>query len=268
MSEAWGRNNLIRRFHWHFRGKLPPRLTEFGRHVVQVCRDFQPTLLLATGIAALSADCLGKVAEMGARRANYLTDDPWNKANGASFFWQALRQYDFVFSPREANLEDLRSWGCPRVEYLPFAYDPLTHFPEANVSDEELEEFRCDVAFLGCADRDRLPLARAIIGAGLKLRLYAGSWDRYSEFRRYWGGFVYERRLRLAVAGAALHLCLGRKANRDGHAMRSYELPAMGGPMLVERTARTRKAVRHGRRVRLLLRRFPRLARKGASIAT
>ena len=40
----------------------------------------------------------------------------------------------------------------------------------------------------------------------------------------------------MAVGGATVNICLGRKANRDGHAMRSLELPAMGACLVVEDT--------------------------------
>jgi spore maturation protein CgeB len=38
------------------------------------------------------------------------------------------------------------------------------------------------------------------------------------------------------VTNAAVNLCLVRRANRDGHSMRTFELAAMGGCMAVEDT--------------------------------
>ena len=46
--------------------------------------------------------------------------------------------------------------------------------------------------------------------------------------------------MRKAVAAAKVCLCLARRANRDGHAMRSFELPAMRACMLVEDSAEHR----------------------------
>src|SRR5262245_33624264 len=47
--------------------------------------------------------------------------------------------------------------------------------------------------------------------------------------------------LRNAIAGAAVCLCLVRRSNRDGHSMRSFEVPAAGGCMLVEDTEEHRE---------------------------
>jgi hypothetical protein len=53
---------------------------------------------------------------MGIKRFNFLTDDPFNRAHYAPWFLKALPDYDVVFSPRRANIQDLLNAGCPRVE--------------------------------------------------------------------------------------------------------------------------------------------------------
>jgi hypothetical protein len=236
IRESRSTNVWINRLFHRLLGKRPAYLGRFNRTVVAACREQRPQLLLVTGITPPSAGVLRAIGRMGIHRANFLTDDPWNPANGARFFWPALREYDVIWSPRRANMGDLRNHGCRRVEYLPFAYNPALHFAETPATDAERERFACDVAFVGGADADRLPVARALVRAGLAVKLYGGYWDRDPELRPHWHGFVHGHEFRLAVCGAALNICLGRKANRDGHAMRSLELPAMGAGMLVEDT--------------------------------
>jgi spore maturation protein CgeB len=43
------------------------------------------------------------------------------------------------------------------------------------------------------------------------------------------------------TAAAKVNLCLVRRANRDGHVMRSFEIAAIGGCMLVEDTSEHRE---------------------------
>jgi hypothetical protein len=193
-------------------------------------------MLLVTGISAPHAGALKEIGGMGIHRANFLTDDPWNPANGAAFFWPALREYDTAWSPRRANLEDLRRHGCRQAAYLPFGYNPELHFAELPKTAGERDRFECDVAIIGGADSDRYPVALALARAGLKLNLYGGYWDRKAELKPFWRGFAYGREFRLAAGGARVNVCMGRKANRDGHAMRSLELPAMGACLVVEDT--------------------------------
>jgi spore maturation protein CgeB len=241
VREAHSRNVWVNRFFHRAWGKRPAHLGRFSQRLAAICRERQPQLLLVTGISAPHAGALKEIGGMGIQRANYLTDDPWNPANGARFFWPALREYDAVWSPRRANLDDLRHHGCKQVAYLPFGYNPELHFPESPKTAEERERFECDVAIIGGADDDRFPIALALARAGFKLKLYGGYWDRNAELRRFWKGFVHGRELRMAVGGARVNICMGRKANRDGHAMRSLEFPAMGACLMVEDTLEHRE---------------------------
>ena len=241
VREAWCGPRWLRRLSWNLASKRPTALTRFSRKVLETCREYGPDMVLCTGIAPVAAWALQAIGKKGIPRANYLTDDPWNPKNGAGFFWKALKEFDIVFSPRRSNLQDLQAAGCRRVIYLPFAYNPRIHFYEPPATEEERRRFACDLAILGGADEDRIPLALAAVRAGLKIKLYGGYWDRVKELRPFWGGFVFDRDLRLAASVATAHLCMGRRANRDGHAMRSFELPAMGACLIVEGTEEHRQ---------------------------
>ncbi len=218
------------------RGHRPTCLRAFSRKIVETCHMRRPWAVITTGISPVSAEALEKIGDLGIKRLNFLTDDPWNPQNGSRFFWKALPQYDIVFSPRHANLSDLRGYGCKKVCYLPFAYAPEVHFPEKLLSEEDQERFICDISFIGGADDDRVPYVSALAREGFDLKLYGGYWDRYSQLRPYYRGFVLQSDFRKAVAGSKVNLCMGRRANRDGHAMRSYEFPAIGAAMIVEDT--------------------------------
>jgi spore maturation protein CgeB len=120
-----------RRFNWWLRGRRPNRLSAFSHELVETCRRLRPHILLTTGLAPASASALQAIGGLGVKRLNFLTDDPWNPAHSAPWFMKALPTYDHVFSPRRANMDDLTRLGCANVHYLPFAYAPELHFPEA-----------------------------------------------------------------------------------------------------------------------------------------
>jgi len=216
---------------WHLLGRRPAHLGRFSASVVAVCREFEPAWLLTTGQAPVSRGGLAAIGKMGAIRLNYLTDDPWNPALRAPWFLKTLPGYDHIFSPRQSNLEALRAHGCRGVSYLPFAYAPSKHLGTAAT-----RESAADVVFAGGADRDRVPPIAALIAAGFRLALYGGYWKRYPETRPYDLGQADLPTLRKAVAAAKVALCLVRRANRDGHVMRTFELAAMGACMLTEDT--------------------------------
>jgi len=237
---AWQGPRLLSRILFHFAGKRPIRLGSFSARVAALGGTGGFTHVITTGIAPVTARALVKLRARGLRTVNFLTDDPWNPANGAAHFWSTLSQYDVVFSPRSANLDDLRKHGCRDVRYLPFAYNPADHFVEAAAGPEERTKYACDVTFIGGADAQRVELLAPLLATRLRCHLYGGYWDNFAATRAYARGIVLDRDYRLAVSGARVNICMGRLANRDGHAMRSYELPAMGAALVVEDTSEHR----------------------------
>lgn len=235
VREAFAVPRLVQALYWRCFGRRPARLRSFGRRVIAMCCMYRPHLLLATGLAPLDWQALEEIGDRGIKRLNFVTDDPWNSAHRSSWFLKALPCYDHVFSPRRANLEDLRRTGSTSVTYLPFAYDPWVHFREAP-APAELQQYVCDLVFAGGADADRVPIVTRLIDAGFDVALYGGYWEHYRETRAYTHGHADLSTLRKAVSTAQVNLCLVRRANRDGHVMRTFEVPAMGGCMIAEDT--------------------------------
>jgi spore maturation protein CgeB len=225
---------LLRSLAWRCFGRRPLRLRSFGVRALELARQWKPEVIISVGLAPLSAPVLQGLKQTGARVMNFLTDDPWNPQHRAPWFMRALSHYDTVFTPRRANVEQLRAIHGPTVEYLPFAYSPAHHYPPENHAPREASP--SGVLFIGGADAERVQIMRGLIEAGLPLSLWGGYWQRQSGLETYSHGHADSATMRGLVASAAANLCLVRAANRDGHSMRSYELAAIGGPMLVEFT--------------------------------
>ena len=234
-ARAYAGPLLSRKANWWLRGRRPNRLDSFSGEVARDCRDFRPEVVLTTGLAPVHAAAVRQIRALGARTVNYLTDDPWNAAHHAPWFLEALPCYDHVFSPRRANLDDLRRAGCPSVHYVPFAYAPHVHHPE-EPTPAERTALESDVIFAGGGDRDRVPYITALRKAGLTIALYGGYWDHFPETRALSRGKASPAFLRKAIRSSKVALCLVRRANRDGHSMRTFEVPAVGAAMLMENT--------------------------------
>lgn len=231
---------LPRRLLWHFRDHRPIRLEEFSSEVVEFCRTRRPSVILSTGIAPLTVEALAGIKKLGCYCTNYLTDDPWNPSHRSRWFLRALSIYDHVFTTRRVNLTDLQALGVRRVSYLPFAWDP-TLCPERKYSENELRDYTADIVFAGGGDLDRVPYFVALARAGFRVALYGSYWDRFAGTRNLARGRLPVSDLPKAIAGARIALCLVRRANRDGHCMRTFEVPAAGGCMLTEDTEEHRE---------------------------
>lgn len=234
--QAYTADPLTRRVLWWLGGRRPARLDAFSEYVWSRVQESRPDVLLATGLAPLNRDVLDRIGRAGVVRANVLTDDPWNPVHRAPWFLRALPAYDWVFSPRDRVLPDLRRAGVRHVERVWFGYNPRIHFPDPTASGPDGGSDGVDVLVAGGADRERVAMVSPLLRAGLSVALYGGYWSRFPESRRAARGMLDAAGLRRATTSARVVLGMVRRGNRDDHSMRSFEVPAMRGCLLAERT--------------------------------
>jgi spore maturation protein CgeB len=222
----------LRSLSWHLADRRPLHLHRFEREVVAACVDAKPEILIATGIAPLTESALHALRQMGIVCVNYSTDDPWNPGMRSRWHLRALPLYDLIFSPRRSNLDDFQRLGCPKVHYLPFGYDE-TLFASPLRSGDTLAH---DVLFVGGADSDRAAFMSEFMRHGPRVTLVGGYWKSFPGFRAYALGIKSPEVICALTGVAKVNLCLVRRANRDGHVMRSFEIAAAGGCMLAQDT--------------------------------
>lgn len=232
-DEAYRGPRLLRAIWWRCFDHRPFRMHWFNKQVVQTCRRHQISHLLCAGNLPLLRSTLETLQCDGRTTAAWLTDDPWNPAHGSRWFMSGLGSYSKLFTPRLANLAQLEALAPERVQYLPFGYEPTYFYPSERSQDAVAKH---DVFFAGGADRDRIPVMHALIQAGLNLGLYGDYWYRYPETKAAFSGYANPTDMASLIAHSRLSLCLVRRANRDGHSMRTYELAAAGACILAEDT--------------------------------
>jgi spore maturation protein CgeB len=148
-----------------------------------------------------------------------------------------LPEYNIIFTPRRANIDDFTQLGCQTVRYLPFGYDEWLFSP----IDLRDEVDGPEILFVGGADRDRAAFMKEFTCFELSVTLAGGYWGRYAPPRARSLGLQPPAELRRLTSSAKVNLCLVRRANRDGHVMRSLEIGAIGGCMLAEDTVEHRE---------------------------
>lgn len=236
LADAFATTRIRRSWSWRLRHR-PPLLSEFSARVAERCNQIRPAFLLSTGMAGPERRDLEAIRRLGTVAINYSCDDPWNRKLGSEWHFESLPAYGLVFTTRMANIEDLRRLGCADVRYLPFGYDPVVFNRPATADIAE----PLDVLFVGTGDRDRAEFMREFAESGLRLALVGGYWDRFPDLKPYAVGTRNPSEICALTAAAKVNLCLVRRANRDGHVMRSFEIPAIGGCMLAEDTAEHRE---------------------------
>ena len=226
------------------RGKVFYRLADrrswewwgFQRKLVALIEQQTPRLVLVTGILPLAPRVFDAIRASGGRVVNYLTDDPWNPIHRRRCFLRNLRDYDHIFSTKEALRPRLEAAGIPSTSWLPFAYDPELHHP-IDVTDPEA----ADVLFVGTGAAERLPWLEALADLpGLRRRIHGNSWEGLSTPGWEKGPAVVGEDYCRAMGSARVVLGLLRQANGDLSTDRSYEIGAIGGCGLYQDTSEHR----------------------------
>jgi spore maturation protein CgeB len=222
---------------YHLLGR-PLTYWQFNRDLAKTARRFEPEVVLCVKGAYIAPHTLAQIKQhTQAILVNYATDDPFNPVTATGDLLAGIRYYDLYACTKRAIMNDVRRAGCAQVAFVPFGYEPGLHFIERPGTPEQEQQFGSDVVFIGGADADRLPIFEQIARASqTTVRLYGGFWDRHDGTRHFYRGMALGRDYRLALGGAKIALGLVRRANRDGHAMRTFEIPACGAFMLAERT--------------------------------
>lgn len=230
--------SLLHKVGYRVLHRRPLTWWQYNRALLAEALRLRPDLVVAVKGAYIMPSTLRRIKKAtGATLINYATDDPFNRANRTPDLVAGIPAYDLYACTKRAIMEDVTKAGCSAVIHTMFGYKPSVHFPEHPATADEIRRFGSDVALLGGADRDRLRDLEPLLGApGVSIALYGGYWNRDPRYRPYARGFAVGREYRLALGGAKIGLCLVRRANRDGHAMRSFEIPACGAFMLAERT--------------------------------
>jgi spore maturation protein CgeB len=203
------RNNNSYRFIIIFKGM------QFNRLVLEECRKLAPSAVWV----------------------NIYPDDPYNLASRAASntnIIQSLTFYDAFCIWSFSIADRLRESGCKRVIFLPFGYDEAFHVPHT-IPNQSRE---LPVSFIGSWDKHRELTLNQI--ALHKVDIHGNSWDQaaadFSLRHNLFYKDVFGPEMSSIMTTSSICLNMLRPQNRGSHNMRTFEIPAMGGLMLTNRT--------------------------------
>lgn len=257
--------NDVIRFSWkNFYASFPGKIEEYlaldgpatwsaNRALERTVAAIQPDMVVVWRGNHIGAPCLNNIRKQSPQCliASYNNDDPFGprySSNAAPInhrrlwnrFKEAIPAYDLNFVYRPTNVAEYLDAGARNVHVLMPYFVPELHSPMKLTADELLT-YGCDVVFVGHHEADgRSKYLRAIVRAGLKLRIFGNGWpqDVLASISpslppaRAVLGEEYAK----ALCGAKVCLSFLSKLNRDTYTRRTFEIPACGGVMLSERT--------------------------------
>lgn len=209
-----------------------------GPAFANAAATFRPDLVLVVSGHWISAPVVRRVrAATGATMLHHYGDDLANTGVTTPTLRSAVAAYDHFFTSKSHNLAELRTRGCRSVTFVTCGYMPGYHEP-AHLTDEERAAYGSELVFIGTYETERARLLERLADRGL--RIWGTGWERLragSPLRRCWTGRpAYGPEMAKIVAASKVALGFLRKANRDLHTMRTFEIPALRGFQLSERS--------------------------------
>lgn len=174
--------------------------------------------------------------QLGCTVGFYSPDDVGQRHNSSRQLEACARHWDVFFTTKSFNVPELAARGVTNPFLVGNAFSPRIHRP---LTREEVgADFeRFDVVFAGAYERERTNSINALAEAGFSAVIYGNGFARRRlhssiELRPAQFGLDYAR----AVHTGKVALCFLRRLNRDQVTTRSVELPAMGRPMVGQKT--------------------------------
>ncbi|MDB4911335.1 MAG: uncharacterized protein JWO39_2158 [Gemmatimonadetes bacterium] len=255
-----------------------PRIDGLNARVLAAAQRFEPQLVWAEKQEYLRAETVQQLRAGGAVTLHYNPDPyfslSWKRTRLAD---ECVKLYDALVVTKRYELDEYRRHSKGRVMYSPLGYDPIGHAPPP----EHVANAREKVVFVGGWEPRRERLLAAASEATSEVAVWGYGWDiaqrsRLDPLRAlrlgrltpgrsvYLGaphnrlsptlragegsnGEIYEERYAGVVAGSQIALGFLRELNPDQHTTRSFEIPAIGGFMLADRTDDHREFFEEGR---------------------
>ena len=165
------------------------------------------------------------------------------KHNISHWFRIGLHNYDFIFTTKTFNINELKSIGAKQVELISDSYCEEIHHPITLTSKEKIT-YLADVSAIGAFEKNRYESLLYIASNGIKVNVWGSGWESCVNKHpnlEIQNKFLYNDEYSKAIRGSKINLNFLRKMNRDTITSRSIEIPACKGFMLAERTDRQKE---------------------------
>ncbi len=228
------------RIKYFFRLLSPWSFKILNDKLLRMVHDIQPDLILIIKGTIILPRTLIEIKKITqAQVFNFNPDNPFNLNSGASnnLIRESIPYYDCYFIWGRFLMSELLNKKARRVEYLPFGYDPILHYPVI-VNDKEKKIYGNDLVFVGTWDKEREAFLAQV--ADYDLAIWGTGWENIKWNSPLKSKLKHDFAIGLDFAkicnSSKIVLNHIRKQNGDAHNMRTFEVPACKGFMLTTRT--------------------------------
>ncbi|MBC1937546.1 glycosyltransferase [Listeria grandensis] len=222
--------------------KLPlkAKFQKFNTTIVRMIDAYQPDILFVVKGLWVTEEVVQYAKVKGITtihfHPDFLFDDRYHTS---TILNQAISSYDLVVTAKTTEVEKYKQYGCSRVHFMKYAYDPDIHYP-VQLSVQEKINFQTDVAFVGRMEPFRADALNRIAMQGYDLKVWGTKWDKIPKndvLNRYCEGRpIFCEEMAKVFQGAKISVGFLTQLSAEQHTARTFEIPACQGFFLGTRT--------------------------------
>jgi hypothetical protein len=223
-----------------FRLKAGPLVKATNRIVVEAVSDAEFELTWVDKGVYLWPEVVSEL-RIRSRVLVHFTPDTAFHANRSRHFFRAAKLYDLLVTTKSFELEQYRELADPgRILLTTQGYDAQLHRPPKRDTSR-----RATACFIGHCEPDREKCMKALLQAGVTVRLGGAGWEKFvaqwsgDPGLTYLGPGVFGEAYVAEYGANAVGLGLLSKRFPELHTTRTFEIPACGALLATERTADT-----------------------------
>lgn len=174
-------------------------------------------------------------------KIHYHPDDSSNPENINATFTKCESLYDFHFTSKLHNIQEIFHRTGKPVKYIRYAYDKKLHH---KVIPDSVDFSKAKIGFIGTRRPDRIEIIQEIAKVYGKEFMIAGlKWNRERRIKKLALVMepVFDSKYRDFILASPIQLGFLNSENRDTHTARTFEIPATGAVFILQDSSEHRE---------------------------
>ncbi len=205
-----------------------------GKWFMSTIEEKQPDLVLVIKGRRIAPERLIEAKRILSDRplVNFNPDSPWEPTNSSRRLLESIPIYDAHFTWNKQLIPNFENASAKKAFYLPFAYDPILHYP----LKEDKPDILYDAIFVGTYSPERDKLLGTL--SSCKIGIVGNGWRRakFVPKDRILSNALYGEDATRVLSMGACSINMLRSQNSGSHNMRTFEIPATRHAMLTTRS--------------------------------
>jgi hypothetical protein len=211
-------------------------IISYNRELMELAEPWRPDLAWLDLPAQVWPKTVRALRATGAMVVNHNTEYVGFQRYWFRHLLAAADQYDAHIVTNELTAGILERLGARKVITGQFSYDPDLHRPVV-LTPEEAKQHEAHAVFVGHWEPRTARLIAYLRRSGLTVKVHGPNWQRaYQLSDRRTIRPIYGQDYVKALTGAKICLGFLSRWNRNQATLRTFEIPAVGGFLLADRT--------------------------------